>query len=298
MKDHIQVLSSFSRQFALILLAAAIGVPAWTQQAQSTAADTQANPPSAEQQQALPPVTVPPAPKEGFWGRINPFARKVWVKKRIDPINDQLNELDQVDANEAHAIKDVDARAQAGIRKAQSSADVANQQAQAAGSQAQSANSTAQQASSHVSQLNTTVNGLDQYRPVSAVDVNFRGASPVLTESARKQLDDLAAGLAGRDGYILEMEAHTPAAGGAGIQISQRQAEAVERYLVVEHQIPIYRMHSVALGNAPVASAGDEIAPERTMTSSVQIRLMENSLAAQAAVPPQDTAASSGAGQP
>ena len=46
------------------------------------------------------------------------------------------------------------------------------------------------------------------------------------------------------------MEAHAPAAGSAGIQNSERLAEAVKRYLVTEHQIPVYRMHSVALGNA------------------------------------------------
>ena len=39
-------------------------------------------------------------------------------------------------------------------------------------------------------------------------------------------------------------------------RIHERLAEAVERYLVTEHQIPVYRMHFVALGNAEVASAG------------------------------------------
>ncbi len=61
---------------------------------------------------------------------------------------------------------------------------------------------------------------------------------------------ELASSLTGRDGYILEMEAHSPMAGSAGIQNSERLAEAVKRYLVTEHQIPVYRMHSVALGNA------------------------------------------------
>jgi len=58
-------------------------------------------------------------PKEGFWGRIYPFARKKWVKRQIDPINDRLTELDEVNAKNAQDIKDVDARAQAGIQKAQ-----------------------------------------------------------------------------------------------------------------------------------------------------------------------------------
>ena len=33
--------------------------------------------------------------KEGFWGHMNPLARKKWVKRQTDPIKDQVNELDQ-----------------------------------------------------------------------------------------------------------------------------------------------------------------------------------------------------------
>ena len=80
----------------------------------------------------------------------------------------------------------------------------------------------------------------------------------MLSDDARKQLDDLAAGLNGQKGYVLDMEAHSPAAGGAGVQSSQRLAEAVKRYLVTEHQIPVYRMHSIALGNAQENPSGGQ----------------------------------------
>src|SRR5208283_1392367 len=101
-----------------------------------------------------------PPQREGFWGRVNPFARKKWVKKQIDPINDRLSELDEVNAKNARDIKDVDARAQAGIQRAQSAADAANQAALAANQQAQSASSTAQQAAQHVDDIHSKVNGL------------------------------------------------------------------------------------------------------------------------------------------
>ena len=78
------------------------------------------------------------------------MARKKWVKKRLDPINDRLTELDQVNAKNASDIKDVDARAQAGIKKAQDSADAANQVATAAGDQAKKANDTAMTASGRI----------------------------------------------------------------------------------------------------------------------------------------------------
>jgi outer membrane protein OmpA-like peptidoglycan-associated protein len=226
---------------------------------------------------------------------VNPFARKKWVNKRIDPLKDRLSELDDVNAKNARDIQDVDSRAQAGIRKAQTTADGANQTASAASDQAQKAGLTAQGAAGHVDRLHATVDGLDQYRQANAVEVVFRGGQPVVSAAARKQLDELAANLTGHQGYVLEIEGHSPLAGGAGIQSSQRLADAVKRYLVTEHQIPVYRLHSVALGNAKAADQ-EEAKPVRT--SSVQIRLMENSLAAQGAASPHDAASLSSAERP
>jgi outer membrane protein OmpA-like peptidoglycan-associated protein len=234
-------------------------------------------------------------PKEGFWGRVNPFARKKWVNNRVNPLKGQLNELDEVNAKNSRDIQDVDQRAQAGIRQAQSTADAANQTATAAGAQAQNADGIAQGAAGHVNQLNATVSGLDQYHPIAEVDVTFRGGQSVLSAAARKQLDDLASSLIGQQGYILDMDAHSPLAGGNGIQSSERLAEAVQRYLITKHEIPVYRMHAVALGNARSQTEEDA---EPIRSSSVHIRLMENSLAAQEVAPPPDAASSTGTERP
>jgi len=188
----------------------------------------------------------------------------------------------------------VDGRAQAGIRNAQSTADAANQTASAAGTQAQKANALAQRAGGRVDQLNSTVEGLDQYRQSTDIEVAFRGGQPVLSAAARKQLDAFAVNLTGRQGYVLEIEGHSPLASTAGIQSSGRLAESVKRYLVTEHQIPVFRMHTLALGNA-VAADSDEVKPK---TSSVRIRLMENSLAAQEAATPQSAVSSTDAERP
>jgi len=305
-------------QVAVLALASAIAIPAMAQQTQQPDNNSQ-NAPAAAQQT---PTSTPPATatqpiqeqKEGFWGRVNPMARKKWVKKRLDPINDRLTELDQVNAKNASDIKDVDARATAGIKKAQDSADAANQVATQAGDQAKKANDTAVAASGHVDTLNTTVSGLDNYKPISDVQVPFRGVSPVLSKDAKAKLDDMAKSLEGHQGYIIEIEARSPSAGAAGIASSQREAEAVKRYLVTEHEIPIYRMHAVALGNAHIEeqpttevasnASADQTAPKPAAThhreripSEVHIKLMENSLAAQGSTSPHGMASSSGAEQ-
>jgi hypothetical protein len=285
----------FPGQLAILVLASAIGIPALAQDAQPAAAP-QNTPAATTQTQPAASPTMNTA-KQGFWGRVNPMARKKWVKKQTDPINDRLTELDSVNAKNAKDIQDLDARAQAGIHQAQAAADAANQTATAASTQAQQASTTAQGASGHVDTLNATVNGLDQYHQVTEAEVTFRGGQPMLSDAARKQLDDLAASVSNQKGYILEVEAHSPLKGGAGIQSSDRLVAAVERYLVTQHDIPVYRMHAVALGNAQVAT-GDQDAnakPERIKTSTVHIRLMENSLAAQETAPPQGAASSTGA---
>jgi hypothetical protein len=274
------------RQCAVVLLASAFVVPAVALQAQ-TSTQPQSAPPAAAAQSTSSASPTANTDKEGFWGHVNPFARKKWVKKRLDPINDRLTELDQVNAKNASDIKDVDARAQAGIQHAQSTADAANQAATAAGTQAQGASTVAQGASGHVDTINTTVNGLDQYHQISDVDVPFRG-NGILSKDAKAQLDTLATSLAGHKGYIVEIEARAPGAGAVGIQSSQRLAESVERYLVTEHQVPVYRMHFVALGNAPIVEPGADAdtKPARVRKGSVHIRLMENSLAAQDSTSP------------
>ena len=317
MKNDIRARILLPSQVAVLALASAIAIPAMAQQTQQP--DNSQSAPAAAQQQ--PTSTTPPATasqpvqeqKEGFWGRVNPMARKKWVKKRLDPINDRLTELDQVNAKNANDIKDVDARATAGIKKAQDSADAANQAATQAGEQAKKANDTAVAASGHVDTLNTTVSGLDTYKPISDVEVPFRGGSPVLSKDAKAKLDDMAKSLEGHQGYIIEIEARSPAAGAAGIASSQREAEAVKRYLVSEHQIPVYRMHAVALGNAHIEEQNTEVASnasaDQTATKpaathhreriphEVHIKLMENSLAAQGTTSPHGMASPTGTEQ-
>jgi len=297
MKSEITGQSAFSAKLAMFVLASAIAVPAIGQQTQP--ADSSQPAPAPTAQQTAPSTSsataAPTEAKEGFWGRMNPMARKKWVKKRLDPINDRLTELDQLNAKNATEIKDVDSRAQAGIKKAQDSADAANQQATAAGEQARKANETATSATGRVDNLSNEVNGLDNYKPISVVEVPFKGGSPVLSDEAKQQLDQMAASLSGHKGYIIEIEAQSPGAGSAGIASSMREAEAVKRYLVSQHQIPVYRMHSVALGNAQVAESADQGAapadpnakPAKVRKGTVHIKLMENSLAAQGSASPQ-----------
>jgi len=265
---------------AAFALAALMAVPAFAQTttpAPAANAQPAANAASAPDNSAY--ATGKPLStqsNEGFWGHLNPMARKKWVKRQVDPVKDRLNELDQLSAKNASDIKDFDARAQAGIHQAQSTADAANQQATAATATATQAQQTALQASNQTNQLSGTVANLDQYQPLTETELHFRPGQVVLNAKAKDALDQIATQLQGQKGYIVEVQGYSSTRGNAGIANSQKISEAVVRYLVVDHSIPVYRIHLVALGNAPVQASDSTTALHGSL---VHVTLMQNSLA-------------------
>lgn len=260
-----------------LFVAASLGLPAIAQSSSQTpqvqtgaVANDQAA--TAETGTGQPPLAT--KSNEGFWGHMNPFARKKWVNRQLDPVKDRLNELDELQAKNAHDIKDVDQRAQSGIHAAQSTADQANQTATTASQTAGQAQQTAQVATAKTDQLNTTVSGLDQYKPVNDTEIHFRAGQTVLNAKAKDALDQVAQQLQGQKGYVVEVAGYSHTRGQVGIQSSRHMAEAVVRYLA-EHQVPVYRIHEVAMGNAPTDSEGNV-----PTGSVVRVTLMQNSLAA------------------
>ena len=148
--------------------------------------------------------------KEGFWGHANPFARKKWVKRQIDPIRDRTNELDQLQAKNRNDIHDVDTRATTGIAKANSAAALADQHAQDAATRANAANGVATTADTRATTLNGTVQNLDQYQQVSSVTVPFVAGHTALGKAGKADLDDVATKLASEKGYIIEVQGYRP----------------------------------------------------------------------------------------
>ena len=209
--------------------------------------------------------------KEGFWGKMNPLARKKWVNRQTAPIKGQVNELDQLQAKNANDIKDVDSRSQAGIKNAMNAANTADQHAQDAANRANSANQLASNASTRTDALGNTVGNLDQYQTVSSTAVPFASGRTTLGPTAKSDLDALATTLSGEKGYIIEVQGYSK----AGVQTSQAMADAVVRYLVTEHQVPVYRIYKSGLGKNTVKPAEGE----QAIVNGVRVTLLHNSLA-------------------
>jgi outer membrane protein OmpA-like peptidoglycan-associated protein len=263
-------------------LAAVLAFPAVAQTTssstdQSAPAATQQTAPASTDAAATGKAPLAPPSREGFWGRVNPFARKSYVKRQTEPIRDRVNELDELTAGNSKAIKDTDARAQAGIKLASDKADAADQHAVDAGNKATAAQQTAQQVSTRVQTVETVVGNIDQYKASNQTEIRFRPGQTVLSKNAKDALDQMASGVKGQRGYIIEVQGFSSGKGQAAITTSQKMADSVVRYLVLNHEIPVYRIYVVGMGNAP-APTTDDAKTKRLSGGRVEISLLKNDL--------------------
>src|SRR2546427_5236929 len=220
------------------------------QPAQAAPADQ--NAPAAAQAGASGKQPLQPDTHEGFWGKLNPLARKKYVQRQTQPIRDRVNELDELTSANSKMIKDVDSRAQEGIKLASSKANEADQHAIDAGNRANAAQQTAQQATTRIQTVEQVVTNIDQYQPTTQTEIRFRPGQSVLSKNAKDALDQMATPLKDQRGYIVEVQGFSSGHGQTAIANSQKMAESVVRYLVLNHDIPVYRVYVVGMGNAPV----------------------------------------------
>ena len=271
-----------------LLLAVVLALPAVAQQGSSTSDQSASQPAQTTSTSSGTNATMgatgkeplaPPA-REGFWGRMNPFARKKYVQRQTEPIRDRINELDELTSSNSKMIKDVDSRAQQGIQLASTKANEADQHAIDAGNKANMAQQTATQANTRLTTVEQVVGNIDQYKASNQTEIRFRPGQTVLSKNAKSALDDIATPLKSQRGYIIEVQGFSSGHGQAAIQTSQKMADSVVRYLVLNHDIPVYRIYVVGMGNAPVPTSGDEANAKTKATSGgrVEVSLLKNDL--------------------
>ena len=216
--------------------------------------------------------------RQGFWGKVNPFARKKYVQRQTQPIRDRVNELDELTSANSKMIKDVDARSQQGIQMASTKANEADQHAVDAGNKANQAQQTATQANTRLTTVEGVVSNIDQYKATNQTEIRFRPGQNVLSQAAKTALDQMAEPLKGQHGYIVEVQGFSSGKGQAAIATSRKMADSVVRYLVENHEIPVYRIYVVGMGNAPMQATGSEEKPKRMSGGRVEVSLMKNDL--------------------
>jgi len=198
-------------------------------------------------------------------------ATKNYVKSQTAPIIDHTNQLDQKSADNNRALHDADDRATAGIKQVQGSADAAAQNAQNATKAAGDADTAANDAVHRADSLDSVVKGLDNYKSMANVTVNFGFDKAVLTKDDKDQLDSFAAQLGSAKSYILEVTGGTDSTGSAtyNYDLSNRRADAVVQYLASKYGVAAHRFYLIGIGK------DKEVAPNTTAEGRKQNRRVE-----------------------
>jgi outer membrane protein OmpA-like peptidoglycan-associated protein len=194
-------------------------------------------------------------------------ATKNFVRKSVDPVNQkadqtstqlsQTNESLQktqttlsADETTLSATKETATSADARAGDALNKAGVADQKAVEAGSRADQAGQKADQANAGVGQLKNQMASMDDFKKVSETTVNFKFNSDKLDADAKQQLDQMASTGNAYKRFFIAIEGFTDKTGDAAynMTLSKRRADAVMTYLVGQHDIPVYRIQMIGLG--------------------------------------------------
>lgn len=215
----------------------------------------------------------------GLW----PFASKKHIKQQIDPLTGRVGELEEINRQQEAKIKDTDERAQAGIRLAMNKAEEADAKAQVADQKAGEAQKSALQANSNAkdveTRLQSRLGNLDNYQVAKTMQVNFRLNKVNLDEKSQAALDELASELKDSKGYVLEVEGYADPSGSpqVNLELSRERANSVVRYLSEKHEVPLFRMRTMGMGQ--VKATEDENGQVNSKNSRrVEIRLLRNDM--------------------
>jgi outer membrane protein OmpA-like peptidoglycan-associated protein len=207
------------------------------------------------------------------------------IQARIDQVDDRTTKnsqrIEETGSQLKSQVADVDERAQRGIGAAHEQASTALQDAANADKHAGDAMNRAGQAVQASDQNARDLNGLrqvvaniDDFKLQTSVSALFKFNQYTLSPEARASLDTLAGQVQSDKRFVIAVEGYTDSTGAREYNeaLSRRRAEAVVEYLVARHDIPIYKIHMVGLGEEkPVDAAKTRDARARNRRVEVKV---------------------------
>jgi outer membrane protein OmpA-like peptidoglycan-associated protein len=272
----------------IILLAFIFTVaPAFSQQSSSSASPTAADQGTSSSQSGTASGKEPLGTRGDFWEGdepglaalvAHPFASKAYVRRNLQPIQDRVNELDEITASQAKMIRDVDTNAQHGIKLASDKAQEADQHATDAGNKAQRAQEIAAKTNTRLATVEPLLGNIDEYKSANQTEIRFRRGQSGLSKDDKQSLDEVAELVKGQHGYVIEVQGFYSGARQVAIAASRRIADSVVRYLVLKREIPAYRIYVIGMGNIAVNNAGEKKPARHPSAGRVEVSVLKNDL--------------------
>jgi outer membrane protein OmpA-like peptidoglycan-associated protein len=188
------------------------------------------------------------------------IATRKYVKNTTTPLDSRITKVDQkVDqktAQNAQDIRNLDDKTEAGISDARNSAEKANQAAGQADQHAQQARQVADQGVAEANKAQEMVNNFDNYQADQRATILFSLNKATLTKEDMERLDQLAQTVGSMKHYVIQIQGYTDQTGPKeyNLQLSQKRANAVIRYLTTNGKIPLVRIYSMGYGESDPAA--------------------------------------------
>jgi outer membrane protein OmpA-like peptidoglycan-associated protein len=203
------------------------------------------------------------------------------VQAKVDEVGDQTNRNAQSIEETRGQVKQVDERATSGISAAQERASAADAHAGQAMNRANQAAQVGEKNTQEIGSLRQSlssvanvITNIDDYKLQTSVSVPFSFDRYALTPEAKADLDKVAAEIKNGRRYFVAVEGYTDSVGSKQYNeaLSRRRADAVVQYLVTQHDIPIYRIHMIGLGDQkPVEEAPNRAARAKNRRVEVKV---------------------------
>lgn len=192
-------------------------------------------------------------------------ATKKFVRTSVGEVNDKVDSL-------GRSVEETQER----TRKNEGRISEVDQKAAAAAQSAQQANDAATAANSAATDVGNKFSEFDKsnrrlvYEVVLSEDSgNFKFGKTKLPDEAKQKIDEMVSQLKQDPKNVwIEIEGHTDNVGAKAVneKIGLERAEAVERYLYEQYQIPLHKMNVISYGpDKPVA-------PNKTRAGRAQNR--------------------------
>jgi outer membrane protein OmpA-like peptidoglycan-associated protein len=194
------------------------------------------------------------------------------VTERMTPLEQRTGELEETSRRNTQDIS----RLGEGVTDVRERSTRAQSRADGALARANEANTRVSSAEQMVSDVRTN---LDRYTTRTTATVNFSFDSAGLSPEAKLELDRLAGQISDRQNFVLEMQGFADDKGTDiyNYELTQRRADSVRRYLASQHQIPLFKMHVLGLGEA--RAVADNRTPEgRAQNRRVEVRLLTRTI--------------------
>jgi outer membrane protein OmpA-like peptidoglycan-associated protein len=194
--------------------------------------------------------------------------------KQLADHGKELQELDQDLSRTNERVKDADSKAAAAGEAAQK----ANESAGNAQKAADNARGLAEKGMERANQVQTTLeramDAMNRYQMAKTATVLFALNQSKLTDEGKAELDAIAKATEGHQRFVIELQGFTDKTGSvdSNERLSQQRADAVARYLVNEHKIPVRSITTIGSGYAsPVGD--DKTRAGRAQNRRVEVRL-------------------------